>query len=493
MKLLIPIFALGLAFGPLGSTDALAQEHHQAKPASPQSSPPQAGVQVGIAPYLVDIRSDSALLSWRTKTARPQTARLINLETAQVKRFEVPPGQQQSVHFEGLTPDTEYRWELEGTYSGTLQTLPEDAERRFAVLGHTHGSEYFGHYPDRLLVNKIAATRPQFVVHTGDCVFHTTPKEWKQHFFQVFREVLTFAPVYVAPGNHDSGWPFLDGIELRPFKELFPHAYPEEVGTGPGAAYYAVEQGPLLLLFLSYVTDLGPDSLQRQWIHRTLQASKAEFKVIVMGGFDNYYDRKSLPAFLAGEKVDAILRGDGTAPLKTLSDSAGVPVFSVGTSHREPHPWLDASVSAEHLILREMTSTGKAKEAYWLHAKRKRASVFDLPKPSIESGNNAATIVFKLEQPISSAELRGLQFQIEGMSTPACYCYMTFIPTERLVEDEGGFRSQHILLSSKDSQAAIPIPAERPIRGGAYEISEIRLRLGGCGDGPISIPKAWLY
>jgi hypothetical protein len=63
-----------LARGPTPSTSPQATDkakHHQQAPVDPVSDIPQEGTLVDISPYLVDLGSDSALLTWRNRTPSP--------------------------------------------------------------------------------------------------------------------------------------------------------------------------------------------------------------------------------------------------------------------------------------------------------------------------------------------------------------------------------------------------------------------------------------
>ncbi|MFT4649071.1 MAG: hypothetical protein ACI9X4_002305, partial [Glaciecola sp.] len=224
-----------------------------------------------------------------------------------IRKFTGQDSQQQSVRFDGLESESEYRWELTKgptqtlTRSGHFTIFSTDGSRSFAVVGHTHGTEHLGHYPDQVLASSIASSRPQFLIHTGDCVYLSTHKGWKKAFFQIFRPVLEHSPIYIAPGNHDSGWPFIDGMDLRTFQELFPHPYPEDILGTPGAANYDKVQGSINFLYISYVTDLAKGTPQYDWIKNTLRSSTSEFNIVVLGGANNYFAKQDLETLLNGD------------------------------------------------------------------------------------------------------------------------------------------------------------------------------------------------
>lgn len=480
--------------------EAQRGKHSQQSPATPPSSRPTAGMDVGIAPYWVSINSTRAVLAWRNAAPTLDTLTVTNLTDGSTQTVEGQESQQAFTELRNLAPDTDYRWDLVSGHSktvlrsGEFTTLPSEPARNFAVVGHTHGSEHFDHYSDHLLTARIADSKPQFVIHAGDCVYYSTPQGWKEDFFKVFRPVLERAPVYISPGNHDSGWPFVDGLDLRTFQELFPHAYPNKIQGSPAAAYYSVVQGPVHFLFLSYVSDLSPASHQHAWIRDTLRSSSSEFRVVVLGGANNYYDKEALSQLLTEESVDAVLMGDGSAPKQVLSQPSTYPVFTLGTANGAPHPWLSAKATPEYLTFREMDATGKASKLHWIHSKRRRAEVLVLREPALGTKKNHTTLAYKLAEPISSEQIKGLQFEIEGIAKGRLIYYVTAKPKERLSKGEPGFRSQYGSLNANDKLVAVSIPSERPIRGGPYKITEVLLHLPGTDRHPdLKVTRAWLY
>ncbi len=476
------------------------RQHSQQSVAEPPTSAPSGGSQVTIEPYLTHLGSTSATLAWRGLNAVADRFVLLRLADGEVTVFEGTDAQQQVVKLEGLLPDSEYSWHIMNvaatmnTWRGSFRTLPLEQERRFAVIGHTHGSEHFGHYSDHLLASTIANSNPQFLVHAGDCVYYSTARGWKKDFFDVFRPVLDSAPIYISPGNHDSGWPFIDGTDLRPFQELFPHPFPEKIRGSAGAAYYDLVQGPVHFLFLSYVTDLAEGTPQHAWIQKTLRASTSEFNIVVLGGMNNYYDKSALRALLSAERVDAVLRGDGSASGGVLSQPTTYPIFTLGTANSHPHPWLDARATPEQLVFREMDATGKGGKIHWIHSRRERDPVLILQKPKITSAKNQIILSYSISPPIRSDKVHGLQFKLQGASEGKITYLVTSLPKTRLGQGESGFRSQYHSLSSKDKMVASPIRSQRPIRGGSYEIKEVRVKLIGTKGHPkLKVNEAWLY
>ncbi|MBL4771994.1 MAG: metallophosphoesterase [Planctomycetes bacterium] len=446
------------------------------------------------------MKSTSARLAWRCKTSKPYDLQLVNLDAGSKESFHYKAKTQHVATMVGLTPGTGYRWSIsflrnaEAAITGEFTTLPKNPNRSFAVLGHTHGTEKFGHFPDTLFASTVEGSNPQFVVHTGDCVYHSTPANWNEHFFMVFQSILESAPIYIAPGNHDSGWPFIDGLDLRPFKELFPHDYPDESKNSTGSAYYDLVEGPIHFLFLSYVTELQVGSPQYRWISETLDSSTSAFKVVVLGGMNNYYDKQSLRSLLALKEVDAVLRGDGGAPKNIYSMPSNYPIFTVGSGGIGSPPWLYVTATPEHLTFLELNASGNPKRAHWIHSKRVRKEVTPLPQPTVTGDQVHRRFSFALPASVSSNKINGIQFIVEGVPANSITYSSKIRPKTRLGHGEVGFISQPGLLPKSGGVITIPIHSERPIRGGPYEINRISLELSGkpLGD-QLRVTKVWLY
>ena len=490
-----------------GAPPAATQEsrHAQMHPVQAEGPSPLTKHRVFIPPYLVDMGSESAELGWRTRDAQRGSILLTCLESGQSQLLASTSAPQQSVRMKGLAPDTAYRWQLvlptttsdaaPGSYSGTFSTYRDNATRRFAVLGHSKGSQRFGHYPGELLVSCIAARRPQFLVHTGDCVYTSTLSNWKRDFFDLFEPILQAAPIYVAPGNHDSGWPFANGIDLRPFKTLFPHPFEEAVRGDPGAAYYDFLQGPVHFIVLTYVTDLGPGSPQSKWIRRKLRSSQSEFRIVVLGGSNNLYDKGALQRLLTDEGVDLVLDGDGGAPKKMRSQPTSYPVFTLGSTAQGPAPWLDVHATAEYLVLREMDAMGKGGQVHWIYTKRRRGPLLELGTPSKRIGRDGGfTLKYRLPEPIESSSVSGLQFEAEGIITGRVLYTVATRPSPKGSEHTVTFPSQSANLGPRDSLATAPLVTERPVQGGPYEISEVSISFAALRKNTrVRVTSAWLY
>lgn len=137
------------------------------------------------------------------------------------KKMADQPADRQRATLSGLTPDTLYEYEIRcggKTAKGSFHTArPRGKPVRFVVLGDTQT----GWERHEKLAPRIAAERPDFVMHVGDCVERGESwDEWKVQMFDPGRDYLDQAGFWVARGNHDGGpyFPILFGREGAPWQ-----------------------------------------------------------------------------------------------------------------------------------------------------------------------------------------------------------------------------------------------------------------------------------
>ncbi len=168
----------------------------------------------------------------------------------------------------GLSPARRYEYEVRSTNAtqdGSFVTpSPNDEALTFCVLGDTQSRSQV----HTKIARHLAAQRPEFVLHAGDCVERGT--EWLQWQTQVFmpgRPYLELAPLYPARGNHDGGgyFPRLFGLLDR--------------------QYYSFERG---LVHVAALDAFGPHSSeaglkqQAAWLDKDLAATQAPWKVVIV-------------------------------------------------------------------------------------------------------------------------------------------------------------------------------------------------------------------
>ncbi len=156
------------------------------------------GEKITLGPYLQQMTPKSVTIAWATKTGET----LVGSKRGQnksVSRYEY-----HSTIISGLTPDTEYSYDVLGNGSddgkGTFRTFPYKIQPfHFCVLGDTRSR----HDVHRQVVNRIIEEKPLFVVNTGDLVGNgNNISDW-EHFFEINKELIKNVPYYTVLGNHE--------------------------------------------------------------------------------------------------------------------------------------------------------------------------------------------------------------------------------------------------------------------------------------------------
>ncbi|MDD4890003.1 MAG: metallophosphoesterase [Phycisphaerae bacterium] len=117
---------------------------------------------------------------------------------------------------------------------------------------------------------RVAATRPDLVVHLGDMTEHgEEQKMWDKQFFgpAAARELLASTPVYAVKGNHEDNSPLFDDFFCNPTAEGCPAAWSQELNG-------------VLLVGLDGAADWSPQGKSYPWLERTLDGSRARFVFI---------------------------------------------------------------------------------------------------------------------------------------------------------------------------------------------------------------------
>ncbi len=351
--------------------------------------------RVEIPPYLLELDPDSAVLCWVTPVESQGVVELRSLFGVHEER-ESSPTRYHKVKLQDLRPSTFYRYEINGLYQGEFSTPAMDKTFRAVVVGHTHGTEARLHYPDELSVAKIVDLAPDLVLHCGDTTYHATIEEFRRFFFQLFRPALTRFPVYVAPGNHDSGWPGVYGISFDNFRRLHPREY-----GGDQGGYYTFEYKHVRFFALSYTTlGFGKDSKQYEWLAQELGKSTSEFNVVFLGAGHKLNElNQELFDILSDYEVALVLGGDSAGSFN--KELNGIPYFFTGTAFGNPHPLRLIEFSDYSLTVRAFDAMGKMKPTlHTVNTKRPKVKVLDL------SDTTKHSAVFKNER-IESLNLQG--------------------------------------------------------------------------------------
>ena len=223
-----------------------------------------------------------------------------------------------------LLPGTEYRYRAlvrDSTGDTTFRTeearfatapAPEAVIRarpmRFAVYGDTRAGRFKKNLVNRWLLSMIRKKEPEFLLHTGDIVFHTDEERSWDAFFRRSAPLLADMPVVVAAGNHD----FYDGGE-RLRRYFIPMAGGSEEGF-----YYSFDWGAAHFLVLNTEVPIGPDSDQFRFAASYLDEAAGRGPLFVihhkplygsLRGIGNKPAGKALASLYSRFGVDVVFSG----------------------------------------------------------------------------------------------------------------------------------------------------------------------------------------
>ena len=433
-----------------------------------------------IDPYLTGIGTDWAALNWRTRAARVSRISYGITFDCELGEIELDNRAQHRVELTGLSPGTRYHYEVDNQFRGSFRTVHPSDHLRFAVIGHTHGTENPGHYPDEWLTESVRALQPQFLIHVGDATYHATPGDFGKYFFRPFSAVLSSIPVYLAPGNHDAGWPFIHGKNLSVFKELFPYPYPSGQSEDEDA-YYASSRGSTLLLFLSYTSEIGPGSAQRNWIEQQIKESDHTFHALVYGGVGKYFDGPSLLDFAADLGVDWILNGDGDQE-PMFRRHRGMPVFFTGSSTDRPHVLLLGEAREYFVEFQALEASGTFRGKWGVHSKRELEPFYELTPFRILKDGRTHKYRFKFEPPIDLSNVGGLQMKISAQVQDGRLS-LSYVTPDTAVRGERGYRTQSVSIGSGDTLVTTSLPSIDPFTGEAFAMRELLVQFGPLHEG----------
>lgn len=193
------------------------------------------------------------------------------------------------------------------------------------------GDSGFGEPVTAKLVDQMAKTDLDFVIHTGDIIYHggdnANPAEaFAVKFYKPFSPILHEMPVYTVPGNHEYEsavrWqdvPFYY-YALPPYPDP---VYNEELRSDQGQYYAAAYQGVQFLMLDSQVFWGGPSREEQDaWLLERLKDNRFSYSIAVF----------HIPPF-----TSSAVHPEHSSPLRTfwhpLFASARVPVVLSGHNH----------------------------------------------------------------------------------------------------------------------------------------------------------------
>lgn len=285
-------------------------------------------------PYLGRPDDTSVAVVWLTDAASSSRVDY-QLSGGEVLTFSDPtPVTRHVVRLTGLDSGADYLYSIysDGVQlsSGSRFRAPRGAEEaafRFAVIGDTAGVVV----PSEL-ARAVPAENVDFVLHTGDVVYpRGAETDYEQQFFAPLAPLLANLAVLPTLGNHDvmtaNGGPYLTNFVL-----------PKNDVDG-GSRFYAFRHGSALFVSVDVESSqFGDDSVQYEWLARTLSQSDALWKIVFLheppysSAQSNLAVRFVLTPLFESAGVDVVFAGhqhlyERTVPLRNFSDTGPTVVY----------------------------------------------------------------------------------------------------------------------------------------------------------------------
>ncbi|HYH99958.1 metallophosphoesterase [Hyalangium sp.] len=311
-------------------------------------------------------------------------------------------GRIHAVELKGLTPSTEYTYQVHAcgaqTATKRFRTAPVEGTRRvhFAAVGDS-GT---GGERQRAVARAMLERRPELFLGLGDNAYEAgTEEEIQNNLFAPLAELVAEVPFYPVAGNHEyvtnQSQPYLDNMYLP---------------TSPsgGERYYSFDWGFVHFVGLDSSCALGLATAdrctlaaQKAWLEQDLAASQTAWKIVyfhhatwstgawgsalkmrsefapifekhgvdlVLTGHDHHYERTRpmigdavAPAGQNG--VTYLVVGGGGANLRYISSKQ--PEWSV-TRNNKVHGFLDVDVTGGTLLGRLLTPEGEVVDSFTL-------------------------------------------------------------------------------------------------------------------------------
>jgi hypothetical protein len=443
-----------------------------------------------VAPYVLDLDVDSATLCWVTGVPTASTVKLTGPHRVRqfgdrsYRRFH-------KVQLTGLEPGVGYRYSVADIHQAVLTTPKDDPYFRFAAFAHIGGTESPREYPIEALPGALHDLGAEFGLCCGDITYYTSAPDMAEAFHGTLQDFIKTRPVYVAPGNHDGGFPQQRGFDYTALRTLFPHDY----GSADEGAYYTFTRAHVRFIGLSYSPDRkGGFGRQLEWLQTVLAANESEFLVVFFGGANPPqvgYDEDALFAMLAEHEVDAVFCHDGSGVYQTVTQ--GIPRFHIGTSGTGIRQFHLIDVSPYELRIRLADAARKMKSDLWSIPTKRTKSVVR----KVEGGE-------RIDRPTCARlHYRGVstpRSEFDGIRVKIDWPYDRLGVLQILWTPESGpdlerkgdgayYRCRLIRIRTPGTyEVLVSLPRVEPLTGQPYTVKDIVLRIDKDPKEPNSEP-----
>ena len=302
-------------------------------------------------------------------------------------------------------------------------------------------------------------------------------------------------PVYLAPGNHEAGWPRLKATYAE-FRRALPYPFAKKVTDDD--VFWIVERGPVRFVFLSYYRDrLLPGKPQRRWLDAVLAKPTGPFTVLV-GGFSRgtFPKRDGFLKSLPRDKVDLIIGGDADG---ASIQRTGIPFVYVGSGGSGPHPYALLEAEPHRLVVNVYDIKGAHRGSVAVRDRHTYPVKSDLlpairradykMRTSVTPHADGSVTFTPTEAPkpvtvLSAVELssglKGLQLEVraEGKRPSRMHqnLYVLWAPDG---DNPPVHRSQpiHLPFDGSSQRITIPLPARDPTTGRPIAPARIGIRM----------------
>ncbi len=331
-----------------------------------------------IEPYLTDVGDDYVELNW-----------VLNVEGVSVIEYGKTLDFGSTLYFDSsvvhnftlddLDFDSTYYYRVNNSFSSSFKTSIDNDNFSFVAVGHTSGTRPMNFYPQELVSAVMGELKSDFFVSMGDISYFSSYEGFSSGFFSIFDDLISSIPVFVAPGNHDAGWPFIGdgyGVDLSRFCSLFNYESLSEY-CKDDVFYYVKDLGNIQLVFFSYVlNDFKNIDVLFDRLRKVINPDK--FNIIVYGGGnETFYDKPGFFEFFNEIDVDLVLNGDGGGV--KFYDYENIPVYMLGTRGENVQSFLYARYIDPYISLLEVDAMNQILFSNSFLAYNPSKNVKDLP------------------------------------------------------------------------------------------------------------------
>lgn len=429
---------------------------------------------VEIAPSVFELGQDRVRFTWVTRA--PSIGRVVLQTGAEpIEIAESGPTRYHDVVVEGLRPGTHYAYTIDGRFTAAFDTPRADGRFRFVVFGHPGGTHSPAAYPFTALASRLDGLDPAFGLCTGDLCYYSSDASFEELYFDVFEHFLARRPIYVAPGNHEAGFPTSEGIDFDVFRRLFPYDFGAE-----DYAYHSFVQGNIEFFACSYgPARPGKFESQVEWLKRGLTQSRSEFRIVYLGGAQNPmgFDRELLFRTAKEGGADFAFGGDGLG--SRISDEQGLDFFFAGTRAQEPHDFFMVQTEPYRLEITQYDAAMSGLKGSWIfETQRPKEDVLDLRPLGRKGRAPGAALYGPLSLP--STDLHGIRVVVHNPFDRRAPVWLRWAP-DRLVRPKNDYHYRfeaRIVDPGATETFHYHLPAALPIGGEVWTLGEVEVRIG---------------